>query len=278
MGKVNKKQESKPSAAAKKFVALFDMHIGWEWQLIGGKRVERPTHNAAAIKATLDFVQDFVPDVVILGGDQINCGPVSRWNKGKPRLVEGFRLKDELDAFGDLVLSRVDEIKTKIWMDGNHEAWVHLLVDETPGVEGMIEPAEYLRLRDCGWQLRSQGEMYNLGKLYFVHGDVVLQSRQYRNPAQTLVAAYNRNIRAGHVHTYASYTQVTPIDRQDYHTGVIVPALSARAPYYTKFNPSNFMNGFLYGYVWPDGGFTDYVVVINKNVFTVNGKKYGGKV
>lgn len=264
------------TAGARRFVALYDIHIGWEWAHQGGRRVKKETHNPRALKATLDFVQDFAPDVIIFGGDQINCGPVSHWHKGKPRLTEGFRLKDELDKFGELVLRRLEKFPNIIWLDGNHEAWIMQFLDENPGVEGLVEPASYLRLDSSGFTFRSQGEVYTLGKVSFIHGDTAFKGYIRANPARTLVEMYGRNIRAGHLHTYGAWTQVTPVDRQDYHTGVIVPALSARAPYYTKFNPTNFMQGFLYGWVWPDGSFTDYVVIINHNSFTVAGKRYHG--
>ena len=276
------KSQVLPSAAAKRFVALFDCHVGWEWARVGGKMVTRPTHNEPAIRATLDFVKDFAPDVLIFGGDQINCGPVSHWLKGKPRLVEGFRLKTELDKFQELFRDTTIHIPSTVWMDGNHEAWIHGMVDENPGLEGLLEPHEYLK--GMWGTTVSQGEMYQLttigsppvkSKLYFVHGDSVLAARQYRSPARALVEAYGRNIRAGHVHTYDVYTKKSPIDKQDYHSGIIVPALASRDPYYVKSAPSNFMHGFLYGWFWPDGEFTDQVVVINRGTFTVNGKRYG---
>lgn len=269
-----KTQQPPTDSGTKRFVALYDIHIGWEWHVSGGRRSVRNTHNPAALKLALQFVQDFAPDIVILGGDQINCGPVSHWSKGKPRLSESFRLKRELDKLSELVLEPLKAAAVKIWLDGNHEAWIEQLVDENPGIEGLVEPRGYLGLAKQGWAHRSQGEMYKLGKLHFVHGDVALKQREYSNPAKVLVQAYNRNIRAGHLHTYSAYTQVTPTDRQDYHTGIVVPALSSRAPYYAKYNPSNFLNGFLYGWVHRDGSFTDYVATINYNRMVVNGKLY----
>ncbi len=267
------------SASAKKFVALFDIHVGWEWARSAGKMIVRPTHNEPAIKATLEFVKDFAPDVLIFGGDSINCGPVSHWLKGKPRLVEGFRLKNELDKFADLFSEVALNADKTVFMIGNHEAWIDQMVDENPGLEGMIEPQAYLE--ELWNETVSQGEMYRLtsgnvkSKLYFVHGDSVLQARQYRSPARALVEAYGRNIRAGHVHTYDVYTKKSPIDKQDYHSGIIVPALASRDPYYVKSAPSNFMHGFEYGWFWPDGEFTDQIVVINNSTFTINGKRYG---
>ena len=260
------------SAKIKSFVALYDLHFGFERITTKGKRVLRTLHNLPAIKAATAFIKDFKPDVLILGGDQLNCGPISHWNRGKPRLTEDFRLKAEMDLLDNLILKPFAGIAEKVWLDGNHEHWIDQFLDENPGIEGLVEPAEYLRLKERGWQLRSQGEIYKLGKLNFIHGDTV---RGRRNVAAKLVSEYRRNIRAGHHHTFEVATDVTPYDRSDFHTGISIPAMSSATPAYTKNAPSNFQQGFLFGWVQPNGCFSDYVVVINKGQFVWNGKVYG---
>ena len=262
----------------KKFLALFDLHVGKEYIDTKGKLVLQDTHNERAIKAVLEFSKDFKPDVLILGGDQINAGPCSHWNHGKPRLVEGFRIKDEMDRLDELVLTPFEKTlakkNRKIFLIGNHEVWIRDFVNENPGVEGLVEPENYLSLTKRKYEIYSQGEIATVGKLNFVHGDVVL-GRGGANPATKLVMAYQRNIRAGHLHTYSAAVLESPVDRQDYHTGVVVPSLSTRCPAFIKYNPNKFINGFLYGYFWSDG-FSDEVVIVNKNEFVVGGKKYKG--
>ena len=259
-----------------RFAALFDIHVGWDKRLESGRLVTRPTHNLPAIRTVLRFLEDWQPHAVILGGDQLNCGPISHWNHGKPRLVEGFRLKGELDLLDELVLSPLHKTPTKYWHTGNHEVWLNDFLDQNPSVEGLIEPEEYLRLVKRGWSIFSEGEVSSIGKLHFVHGDVALRNGRSARPAKKLVEAYNRSVRAGHLHTYDAYTQSTAIDRQDYHTGIIVPALASISPAYIKNNPNNFMQGFCFGTVFPDGWFSDYVAIINKGKFSWNNKVYDG--
>ena len=257
-----------------KFVALFDLHVGYENGREAGNWGRKTCHNKAAIKNVLNFINDFAPDTLILGGDQLQVGAISHWNRGKPRFAEGLNLKRDMEELYSLVMEPLAPIARKVWHDGNHEQWAHDLVAETPGLEGLVEPTEYLKLKEIGYEVYSQGEISSIGKLHFVHGDTVLGRGTGANPARTLVNAYRRNIRSGHLHTYSAAIEQTAVDAKDFHSGIVVPSLSHRNPYWIKNNSNCFMQGFLYGYVWADGSFNDYVVVVNNDIFTVNGKKY----
>ncbi len=262
------------------FMALFDIHVGFERIKTGGKEVVRTTHCVPAINAALKFARDFKPQALILGGDQLNCGEISHWLKGKPRLVAGFNLRKSMDMLDALVLKPFDSIlpdnAIRIWHEGNHEAWIQDHIDQNPGTEGLLEPRNYLKLEKRGYKIYEQGQVSNLGKLHFVHGDVVLRNGSTVNPAKTLVMAYRRNIRGGHLHTYSAAVDTTPVDATDTHTGIIVPSLSTRNPAFVKNNPNAFIQGFLYGYVYPDGNFCDTVVIVTKGKFTANGRIYDG--
>lgn len=264
------------SKDAKRFLALYDLHCGWEKGLVKGEWQEQLAVNVRAVRAVLQFAGDFKPDILLLGGDQLTCGPVSHWHNGKPILDENFRLKNEMDQLDNLILKQFESVKRKIWLDGNHEAWIADFISSHPGIQGLVEPLNYLRLKKRGWEIYSQGEVAKIGKLNFVHGDAVLQRGSTVNPARTLLNAYRRNIRAGHVHSYSAAVQKNAIDSQDWHSGIIVPSLSNVEPFWNKNRPANFVNGFLYGYVYPDGHFSDQVVLINKNEFTLGGKRYVG--
>jgi metallophosphoesterase superfamily enzyme len=257
---------------SKRFIALFDVHVGKEYRRVRGERVVRASHNLAALRAVMDFVGDWKPDVFILGGDQLNCGPISHWHRGKPRVDENFRLKWEYNVLTQEVLDRVPPRCEKIWLTGNHEMWIEQVLDEMPGLEGLIEPASALPLGD--WDYYDQGEIYKLGKLHFIHGDTV---KPGVNVARRAAAMYRRNLRMGHHHRYEAATDVTPIDQRDFHSTIVVPAMSNRNMAYMKNAPSNHMQGFLLGEVFPNGDFQDHVMIINKNRFYWNGKMYGGK-
>ncbi len=263
-----------------KFIALFDIHIGWERIKTRGNSVIRPTHAIPAINAVMEFAADYKPQALVLPGDQLNCGPISHWLKGKPRLVAGFNLRKEMDELDRLILKPFDKIlpkdSIKIWHNGNHEVWIQDFIDQNPGTEGLLEPEQYLKLEERGYKIYEQGEVSSLGKLNFVHADVVLRNGTTVNPAKTLVNAYKKNIRGGHLHTYSAAVESTVIDAKDFHTGVIVPSMSTRNPSFVKNNPNQFCNGFLKGIIYPDGSFSDSVVIINKGKFTENDKLYDG--
>ncbi len=259
-------------------MALFDCHIGWEKFKRRGSESVVTTHNLDAIRAMLAFAKDYKPNAILMVGDQLNCGPVSHWIKGQPRLAEGFRLKEEMDMLDCLILGAFQHCDIKWWFKGNHEMWIQDHIDGHPGVEGLLEPENYLHLHEQGWTIFEQGEVGTLGKLNFVHGDVALKASKGDNPAKKLVMAYRRNIRAGHLHTYSAAVDMTAVDASDYHTGIIVPSLSSRTPAYTKNNPTCFIQGFLHGIIFPDGSFTDTVTIINKGRFTYHGKTYDGRL
>jgi hypothetical protein len=266
----------------KKFVAVYDLHYGYELTRGKGESYIRPVHSTPALDAFFQFLPDFKPDVFIFGGDTLNMGFVSHHFRGKPRRIEGFRAKDEFDEFNRCVLSPVEKIigpsAEKVWIFGNHEHWEEDFLDEHAMYEGVVEHYKYLRLKERGWRLVDYGEVYSLGKLNFAHGDVVLRGGGgyiASQAAKKAVERYGKNIRIGHRHTYQAHTQTTCIDEKDFHTGLIVPCMCTRSPEYIRNNPNDFITGFLCGYVEDSGFFTDYVVVINQGRFIWGGKVYG---
>src|SRR5208282_4462903 len=113
----------------------------------GGQWITRPTFAKKAIRAVSNFINDFSPDTLILGGDQLNAGPVSHWHHGRPLLSEDLRLKDEMDIFGTTILEPFAGVSRKVYMVGNHEKWIDDHVEANPGLRGLIEPEEYLNLK-----------------------------------------------------------------------------------------------------------------------------------
>lgn len=257
----------------RKFVAAGDFHIGKERIHDGAKWVTRPTHDVKAIKVWKDFMADFKPDTVILTGDQLNCGPVSHWNHGKPILVEGTRLLHEYQALEEEILSTCHRYAAnRVWMEGNHERWIRDMVVSKPGLEGLIEPESYLKLKEKGWQVLPSHSVYKLGKLNFTHGD----SLHYRgkHPAKTFAERYRQNLRVWHFHTFEAATDIVAFDAKDYHDCIIVPPMCMPFLAYGNRVPRSAHQGFLYGYVQDNGLFNDYVVKINRGQAIIEGKRY----
>lgn len=254
-----------------KFVALFDAHVGYERD---GSRHRVALHDPKAIGVAMEFIKDFKPDHVILGGDMLDCGAISHHRKGNPGKLESLRLLSDAKECRDLLISPLEkQIDGRlVYHIGNHEEWLNDLQDDWPALEGIVDIRSLLKL-DERWEVINQGKASKLGKLMFVHGDTV---KGGQNPALAAVTNYERNIRFGHFHTFQMATKTTPIDANG-HTGIAVPCLSKKGHAYGKGIPNKWMQGFLWGYVGgPDGVFNDYVSVIVNGKAIINGKLYKG--
>ena len=257
-----------------KYIAFYDVHCGWEHAHVKGERVIVPTMNEQAIKIALDFAQDFQPNIIVMGGDQINCAPVSHWNEAHPGRVGQFTLKDEMDYFNDTILSslRFKHRVRRIWHRGNHEKWLTDLLDKHPGLMGLVSIEEYLGLVKRGWEIYDYGEHSTVGKLNFIHGENVPGGV---NIARNAALRYQTNLRMGHFHTHQTYTLHNPLDQTDIKNVIVSPCLSTRGPQYGNNAPNNHVNGFLWGYILDNGNFSDSAALIADGQVVLNGRVYG---
>jgi len=260
----------KPPDQLHRFVALFDLH--WGYERVNGKT--RPLHDPKAIDIALQFIGDFRPHTVILGGDILDCGAISHHNDRKPGRVEGLRLFSDATELRKDVLSVIETQNRNaalVYITGNHEDWLNDLVDQNPGLDGLVDLRRLLHLGDR-WRLIPQGGAYQLGKLWFIHGD---QLRGGEMCAKAAVLQWERNVRFGHHHTYQAYTKIAPADAWG-HTGVSVPCLCSKAPKYGEGGANRWIQGFNYGWVGPRGLFQDRVALIVNNQCMAEGTLYQG--
>lgn len=226
----------------------------------------------------LQFVETFQPDHIILGGDMLDCGCISshRKREGSGR-TEGLRLLSDAKELRRKFLDRLEDSPNTwqfIYIIGNHEDWLSRLVDQDPGLEGIVDLRSILSL-DSRWKIIPQGESTSLGKLTFIHGDQFKGGGDH--VAKAAVLAYEHgSIRLGHFHTLQTYTKTCALDIKQGRTGMVVPCLSTKAPRWVKGAPNKWCQGFLYGYVRRDGTFNDYPVVIVNGRAIIEGKEYIG--
>lgn len=255
----------------KRFLAFFDLHYGRERR----HRKLLELHDPRALNAMLAFAGDFRPDTIILGGDILDCGAVSHWAQGKPRKTEGLRLRADMEAARREVIGPLQATGAKhlVYHIGNHEAWIDQLIDQHPGIEGLLELTDGLGLKLPQWRVREQGEISRIGKLHFLHGDQIKSSL---HPAKWAVEAYERNVRFGHFHRAQLHSKHSALDAKDVRTGMAVPGLCRRDVMYGRGAPNQWSKGFLWGYVFDDGSFNDYLTLVVNNRFAANGKVYKG--
>lgn len=252
-----------------RFLACWDLHRGYERR--SGHKT--PLHDPRAWASVMKFAQDFKPHTTILGGDVLDCGPISHHNERKPRRTEGFRLQLDAEEAVAEVIKPLEDLTSGncLFITGNHEDWIEDLLDKDPALEGLVDLEELLELQ--AWSVVPQGGYHKLGKLYFIHGD---QIGGGVNAAKNAVEAYMQNVRLGHFHTYQVATKTSAVDAKLGKTGIVVPCLCSKDPKYNEGRPNRWVQGFLFGYVADDGTFTDYVVPIINGQFVVDGKTYRG--
>lgn len=253
-----------------KFLYFVDTHWGYE-RVSGHKKA---LHDLRAINAMLQFAADFKPDVVIAGGDILDCGVISHHNHGKPGATEGLKLLGDAKEASSAIIKPIEALKPKnlIYIVGNHEAWLDQLIEQQPTLEGIVDLSKLLEL--SRWKIIPQGGQYDLGKLTFLHGDTISGGE---NSAKAGVINYERSVRFGHYHTYATYTKTAPSEYKNGKTGTAVPCLCSKAPLYGKGKPNRWVQGFNWGYVGDGGFYNDYVsVIVDGRFIGPTGKVYKG--
>ena len=253
-----------------KFLNFCDSHYGFE--RVNGKIY--PIHDIKAINAMLKFAKDFKPDVVIASGDIIDAGCVSHHNHGKPGQTEGLKLIDDVRGAHKVIIAPIEALKPKqmIYITGNHCAWLNQLTDIIPSLEGLLDLKTLLKLDK--WKVIPQGGQFDLGKLTFLHGDGLSGGE---GVAKAAVTNYERSVRFGHHHTFAVHSKTSASEYKNGKTGICVPCLCKKNPAYSKAKPNKWLQGFNWGFVEPNGSFTDYIsTIIDGHFIGPNGKSYQG--
>lgn len=253
-----------------KFIFSPDKHVGFQRK--NGKL--HPLHDMKAINALLKFGADFKPDVWIEGGDNIDCGPVSHWLKHKKVSQQELNLAKDCRIYRKDVLDPIDKImsgKKKKWMRGNHEEWLTQFAEENPGMEEIVDPINLLHLD--GWDVVESGGIVKLGKLHFVHGDQIGNTKYVADRA---VQLYGHPVVFGHFHTHQTSAKYELVDVDQVKMGLAVPGLCNKNPNYMEGKPNAWMKGFAYGYIHDDGSFQIYVPIMIGGKFAAEGKVYRG--
>lgn len=258
-------------SALTRFLFLTDLHYGYERR--AGHKVA--LHYPAAWACALAFARDFKPHVVILGGDVLDCSPVSHHTKGQPGKTEGLRLlSDARECYRD-VIRPVEALgaKTQVFITGNHERFLTDLTDVQPELEGIVDLRTLLRLGDK-WTVIEQGGWYRLGHLRFLHGDTLGGGDAHAKKAVTDLEA---NVRYGHFHTASLHTKCSPLDGKLAKSGMSVGCLCRKTPdpAYLRGRVTRWVQSILAGYVAVDGTFQDYpITILNGRMIAPNGKVY----
>ena len=250
-------KEDKDNKVVKRGIAVGDIHF--------------PDHDEGSLNILFKFIKDFDPDYLLLTGDQMDMGCISSFNRSKPKLTEGKRLKREYKGFQTKVLDVLADISPeskKYFFIGNHEYRTQWLIEQSPQYEGFIEPENNLKLDD--YTIVPFNEAMNLGEMYFIHGNYYNKYHSEKN-----VRIYGKHIFNWHVHTNQIYTMHSPINHLP-RQGVSVGCMCNKNPEYKRNQPNHWVNQFIFFYMYGNGQFSYYTPIILNNRCVINGKLYDG--
>lgn len=234
--------------------------------------IHYPDHDRPSISIALQFCRDFQPDIFILAGDQMDMSSISEYNKNKPKLLEGRRLKKEYTGFQEDILDKFDNVLgdrcRKYFFIGNHEYRTHWLVESDPQYEGWVEPENNLNLEE--YKIIGFNDTLNIGEAYFAHG--VYYNKYF---AEKNVRVFGKHIFTWHTHVPQVFTMISPVNHLP-KQGVGIGCLCNKNPGYKKGRPNAWVHQFLYFYLYGDGQFTYYTPIVLNGRTIINNKKYVG--
>jgi len=161
--------------------------------------VHLPFENRVAVRLMLDFLADYRPDAVILGGDIYDFYEVSDFDKGPGRITT---LQDEFDE-GRYFIRAIDQLCPEVhFLIGNHEDRLQRVINRNPGLFKLrsldMQRAAELPER---WRVHPSQTHFKLGKLTALHGDIK-GIKSAVHPARTLFQKLKRSCIFGHFHRF----------------------------------------------------------------------------
>lgn len=242
--------------------------------------VDWPTFNAM-----LDFINKNKPLIAgfIFGGDQMDNKEISHHTKGKPLFRPVGSYAKNAKSFDERILTPIEKAlpktATKVWIEGNHDAWTNQLVEEQPELQGTVEHRLLFNLDSRDWQFVGCGARYRLGKLNVIHGEQLSGTGNQASAfhAKRAVDIYAGSVLYGHMHSPQSYTRVLPHDITQKWQASCSPIIGKVNPQYLRNRQSAWLNGFSIVEMQPNGNFNLYTVVVSAGKFSFGGQLYGAK-
>lgn len=225
-------------------IGLFDPHL------------EYGTPHHPSYLLAKEMVKAIKPDILILGGDFLEMGCFSHWNKKKPLLTEGLRWRGDVEMawreFDDLCMYA----PRREFIMGNHEDWLYRYLEMSPELEGFMNFEEMLQLKDYGFGLTLVNQVLTIGKLNFLHG-------WYHNKyhARKHLEFMGGHTFYGHTHDHQTYVQPVRAKREP-HMAMSCGCLTDLDPIFMRNKPTNHVNGFGLWEVRSNGDFNAYFISI----------------
>lgn len=218
-----------------------------------------------------EFIQDFKPNKIVLGGDIHDFEAVSHWIADQSRTLVGGTLAQNYEGLDKIVLQPLKKAapNAKVtYIIGNHEDWLRQVTIIRSEFKGLVELEKHLPKEI---KILKLNEALHINKhLCFIHG---LYTTKYH--AFQTVHAVHKSVFYGHTHDIQRYTDISPVDVSQFYTGASCGCLCSLNPSYMKNKPNRWVNGFLFLYVdtKTDEFFENQVYIVH-NKFVAEGRMY----
>jgi len=228
-----------------------------------------PEFDEVATRCAIKLGQFYKPDLILGLGDIGEYGSVSSFSKGKPKLLEGMRIKDDVEsatAYLNL-MSTINPKAEKVCLLGNHEARVEKYIQENPQTDGLVSVrTEYEKV---GWQTIEENIPYSIcHKLIAIHG---INWGKYA--AAKHLEMYSKSVLFGHIHKPQSFAH-------SFYDGVKMswacPCLGDLNPNYLRNKPTAYVHGCVLIDVLDNGNFFLDTVLIFDGITSRFGSIFDG--
>lgn len=223
------------------------------------------------------YIKDFRPDEIILGGDIIDAGEmhgVESWPASKFKVAYYRRDLNLFKWFIQKLWSLSPKAKI-VYLEGNHEERYQRLARNFPDLFGDSfnferDGVPSNRRHKFTWiPYGDYYSFYTLGDCLFTHGTIYPD-----NHAKKMAMAYTpKKMVYGHLHDYQAYTTHTGIPTSPSRFAVTPGCLCGRLPDYKKGHPNKWNHGFA-SIMSINGCTLPTVHHIEKGIFNVGPKIY----
>lgn len=236
----------------KKIVCVFDAHLE------AGEEFDN------SYKLLKKYIKSVKPDIVLIGGDFLDCSSLSTYNIDSPLLTENKRLSNDIKMAKKELSFFEKYSKQVIYLAGNHERRLNKIVEKYPVFTDNI--LTWSKLLDIDYYIELEDQPIQvIPELYIMHGH-----KYGTHLASQNVRDYMENIICGHAHRSQTYTLTT---MKKSVTGWSSGCLSSREPKYLAGRKTTWVNGFI-EILYDDEGFNVNNIIIENDRFIIDGKKW----
>jgi predicted phosphodiesterase len=172
--------------------------------------IHYPFEDPFAERLALKIMKAVQPDLLVLGGDIVDCYDVSRFVKDPARRGS---LPEEIAYARARLALWVRWAKRTVMMEGNHENRLpRYLWTTAPAISKMLTIPHELGLHDLGVEWRPLGQPWKVGDLIHIHGSEVGVGSTY--VARNMFNRSAGNVIFGHHHVFQMYLHARARQRE----------------------------------------------------------------